>query len=201
MLVASPIEPTHVIHLAVAGLNTLLKVYGRTSKELVYSASASYQDVAELKYDTVKRISDLKIEYPQWEFKTDSDLFADLPLFNSQYENQSIESLETQFAIEKEISSINIVADFINLMSHKSKAFDLVNGRDYINEQTQDSINNSAQRMVKGDNLLTLLRLMVSYMNNHSHPYHGKAAVNDLILQQINAFDLEQIVSDYLRLS
>jgi hypothetical protein len=74
-------------------------------------------------------------------------------------------------------SSINIVADRINLISHDSTspalgASDLGDPEKLISDEAMEKIYQKAHPLPYGDDLVEFLKEFVRVFNEHSHPYH-----------------------------
>lgn len=199
--VIETIPPEYTIKITRIDLRVLIKVINKSTKNITESFSGTYNTKEELIFESKRKINQFQENYPLWEIRTTDDYFDDLPTI---FQNNTRLVVKTVPEEQKAISippSINIVADHINLLSHKTNQYDLTNPDGQINGISQQNINKSSERMVKGDTLLMFLELVRDYINNHVHPYHGVKACNDDIVRKLNEFDLEELVNDYIRIN
>lgn len=100
---------------------------------------------------------------------------------------------------------INVVADKINLISHKdSNRFgELICDRDnLIKEGELDQIMSLLHRAVYGDELIILLKKIVNALATHTHPYSMlPPTIEGTDLADIIDYDYEDIISPNVRLS
>lgn len=97
-------------------------------------------------------------------------------------------------------SSINLVADRINLLSHDSpEVFALSDRKDLITDDEMKTILEKAHPLVYGDDLVAFLQDLVDIIRNHSHSFAGLppsfSAQDEVVLQA----DLNQILSKSVR--
>lgn len=99
-------------------------------------------------------------------------------------------------------SVINVVADKINLISHKDKNyFNLTDQDNLISDINLDSIMEKLHQLPYGDILLEVLQKMRDAIVNHVHAYPGLPACLDQYITTLNATDLNKILSDNVRIS
>lgn len=110
----------------------------------------------------------------------------------------------------KEFGTItNIVSNKINLLTYKggSPTFTLANQENLISDEEMQNILNSAHPLVFGDKLLEFLKLVKIAINNHSHKYLGLSPHSEgqsdtaKAMQQMNEYDLDQILSKNIRIN
>lgn len=79
-------------------------------------------------------------------------------------------------------SSITLVGDRINLLSHDSPTyFDMGDKKDLISDECMDKILDKAHQLPYGDVLIDFLKEFVNVFNTHVHPYNGvKPAIKDI---------------------
>ncbi len=201
IIVQKTLPSKHIIKLTVDDLKVLIKVIDKDSKNLVTSFSKTFENELEMIQLTKQKVLEYQNTYERWEFRSLDERFDELPILfpnNVIFEEQKISSIND---FQQVPSSINIVADNINLLSHRTNKFDLSNTDGQINSNTQLSINNEAQRMVMGENLIEFLSLIRLFLSQHVHPYHGKSPSNTELLEKINSFDLENLLNQYLRIN
>lgn len=108
------------------------------------------------------------------------------------------------------ITTANIVADKINLITHQGSptfrglvkdkspddVIDMFSGK--LNDKVQEQINENTHSIVYGDKLVELLSLIIEFLNSHSHPNPGmgpdlnaRGGVNSN-LEKILKFDLSE---------
>jgi hypothetical protein len=102
-------------------------------------------------------------------------------------------------------SVINIVADKVNIISHKdSNSFgELLADRDnLVKDGELDQIMSLLHRAVYGDELITLLKKIVMALVNHTHPYSMiPPTVKGTELEDIIDYNYEKIISPNVRIS
>ncbi len=110
----------------------------------------------------------------------------------------------------KEFGTItNIVSNKINLLTHKggNPNFTLTNQENLISDEEMQNILSTAHPLVFGDKLLEFLKLMKIAISNHSHKYSGLSPHSEgqsesaKAMQQMNEYDLEQILSKNIRIN
>jgi len=198
--VVEVIPPEYTIKITRIDLKLLIKVIDKRTKQILETFSSTYTNKDTLIFESKQKINEFQANYPLWEIRTVDDYFDDLPTMfpnNTKLVVKNIPQTQEQIIVPP---SINLVADHINILSHKTNQYNLVNPNGQIDDESQQTINKSAQRMVKGDTLLGFLELVRDYINNHVHPYHGVKPCNDDIVKKLNGFDLEELVNDYIRI-
>ena len=102
-------------------------------------------------------------------------------------------------------SVVNVVADKINLISHKDKAQfgeKIKNNEQLVVEEEMDNIMSQLHRAVYGDELITLLKLIIDTIKTHTHPFHQmRPTVEGTSLLELQGYNLEKIVSPNVRIS
>lgn len=100
---------------------------------------------------------------------------------------------------------VNIVADKINLISHKdSNTFgENITDRDELVKYDQmDEIMSNLHRAVYGDELVTLLKLIVNALRTHTHPFSMLPPTEGgTTLEDLADYSYEKILSPNVRLS
>lgn len=103
----------------------------------------------------------------------------------------------------------NIVANKINLLTYKngSPSFTLANQENLISDEEMQNILTTAHPLVFGDKLLEFLKLIKIAVSNHTHKYAGLSPHSEgqsesaKAMQQMNEYDLEQILSKNIRIN
>jgi len=198
--VVEVIPPEYIIKITRISLQILIKVINKRDKGILETFSGTYSDKESLVFASKQKIAEFQSAYPLWEIRATDDYFDDLPTMfpnNTRLVIKNVDAEQSPITIPP---SINIVASHINLLSHSTCMQDITSPDGQITDSAQQDINKRAQRMVNGDGLLGFLELVRSYINNHSHPYHGLKPCNDDIVKKINGFDLESLVNDFIRI-
>jgi hypothetical protein len=111
---------------------------------------------------------------------------------------------------DKEFGTItNIVANKINLLTHKegNPRFNLTNQDNLISDEEMQKILAEAHPLVFGDNLVEFLNLVKAAVSNHTHkypgmtPHAGGSSPTAKVVQDMNQYDLEQILSKNIRIN
>ena len=104
-------------------------------------------------------------------------------------------------------SSINIVADKINLISNNdtsSIVTDNIHGKDeLISDDKLPSIIKELHKVPLGDKLVYLLKIMRGAIMNHVHPWAGMQQCGDWagFIPLLEKYDIDSILSDNVRIS
>ena len=102
-------------------------------------------------------------------------------------------------------SVINIVANRVNIMSNKDANISHdINDKDMlVKEEKMDEIMDSLHQVPMGDKLVELLTLMKDCIMHHVHPWAGMEQCGDWggYINKLNAYDIESILSKYVRIS
>lgn len=99
-------------------------------------------------------------------------------------------------------SSINIVADRINLLSRDSKTFfNLTDQKDLITDETLMKILDEAHPLVYGDELVSFLKQLIEVFRTHTHPFSMKTPSftksDNTVLEQ----NLDEMLSKAVRIN
>lgn len=109
-------------------------------------------------------------------------------------------------ATEREANGlVNLVADRINLISHKDKngAFGtaIADNETMITESQMDEIMAKLHKTVYGDELVKLLRLMINAIANHTHPFPMLPPYYVDSVKNASEYDMNKLLSEYVRIS
>lgn len=99
-------------------------------------------------------------------------------------------------------SSVNVVGNYINLLSHKGNSsgkFVLTNKDNMITNQDQSYINKNTHPIPYGDVLVEFLKIVKNFVSTHVHPYHGVPADPDETVTKLLNFDLNSILNNHIR--
>lgn len=99
-------------------------------------------------------------------------------------------------------SSINLVADRINLLSHDSSdVFNLSDPDDLITDDTMQEILASAHQLPYGDKLVEFLRKFIEVFRTHVHPFPKLPPSLTEPQQNVLATDLQSMLSESIRIN
>lgn len=99
-------------------------------------------------------------------------------------------------------SVANVVADKINLISHKdTNSLPLTDNDELIKTNEMDSIMSQLHQLPYGDILVDVLKKIVSALVNHVHPYPGLPPCKDQYVTTVLGTDLNTILSENVRIS
>ena len=123
--------------------------------------------------------------------------------------NSQIKVLEDEDTPKEYGSVTNIVSNKINLLTHKegSPRFNLTNQDNLISDDEMQKILSEAHPLVFGDKLLEFLKLIKNAIVNHNHKYAGLPPHSEgsstaaKVVQDMNEYDLEQILSKNIRIN
>jgi hypothetical protein len=193
---------SHIILVTTFSNSATIKVIKKVDNSVEEVFSQTYTDENEMVSSIKAKIREFQSKYKKWEFRTTDTRFSSLPTLypnNTKTITEEVDSLDVENSVTIP-STINIVADRINLLSHLSNTYNLNDPDNIIDDNTLIQINEKGQRMVNGDKLVEFLRLLILYVKTHSHSYPGNPPVNDSTTQKISSFNLESLLNDYLRL-
>lgn len=99
-------------------------------------------------------------------------------------------------------STATIVADKINLIGHQSNTPFRVNDKEeLIDDNEMQKILNKAHQLPYGDTLIEFLDLFLKTFSKHVHPYPNMTQCDDGSLKKLIEYDLNQILSDSVRIN
>jgi hypothetical protein len=99
-------------------------------------------------------------------------------------------------------SSINVVSNYINLLSHKGKSsgdFVLTNQDSMITNKDQSFINTNTHPIPYGDVLVEFLGIVKDFVATHTHAYHGMVPDPTESVTNLLNFDLNSILNNNVR--
>lgn len=104
---------------------------------------------------------------------------------------------------KKYATSMNVVADRINLLSHDSSDyFDLNDKKDLISDETMSKIMKEAHPVVYGDELIAYLKKLIRVFETHTHPFaQDPPCLDDSQISAINTAQLDEMVSKSIRVN
>jgi hypothetical protein len=99
-------------------------------------------------------------------------------------------------------SSINMVADKINLLTHNSgNDFTLTDPDELITDDELNRILKEAQSLPYGNKLVLFLEKLIKAFINHTHPMAMKVPVPDVRLEEVKNFNLDSLLSKNIKIS
>ena len=99
-------------------------------------------------------------------------------------------------------SVINLVADKINLISHKDEnSLNLTDKEELIKYSEMDSIMTKLHQLPYGDELVKCLEIIRSAIVNHVHPYPGMPPCSDHYIMDLLGVNFNDILSNHIRIS
>lgn len=104
---------------------------------------------------------------------------------------------------ENESGCVNIVADEINILSHKSeKNFNLNDNADLIKKEDYQKIIEKAHKLPYGDILIEFLQIFIKAMSTHVHAYHGLPPdLTQNELKKLLSYNLSDILAKNIRIN
>jgi hypothetical protein len=99
-------------------------------------------------------------------------------------------------------SIVNVVGDKINLISHKdSNHFNLTDKKELIKTEDLDEIMSKLHQVPYGDVLVEVLNKIIEAITNHVHSYPGNPPCNDQYISTLTSTDVNEILSENVRIS
>jgi len=116
------------------------------------------------------------------------------------FNNRNIGYVQLKDEDNSKKSTVNVVANKINLISHDgSHTYNLTDREELITSETQKEIEERSQSIVYGERLVQFLSLVKDYVTGHVHPYHGLPSDPDLTKINLLKFDLETILNKNIK--
>jgi hypothetical protein len=111
--------------------------------------------------------------------------------------------IQTKFDTSENTGHINIVSDYINLLSHKGiDKFNLSDQNDLINSEEYDKILKKAHQLPFGDILIDFMNIFVRAFATHVHAYAGLPPdLNQIELKTLLEFQTDKILSKNVRIN
>ncbi len=99
-------------------------------------------------------------------------------------------------------SVINVVADKINLISHKdTHCFNLTDQNELIKSSELDKIMSQLHQVPYGDVLVETLKKILTALLSHVHPYPGLPPCVDINIERARGIDFDELLSPNVRIS
>jgi hypothetical protein len=199
------IPPDHLINIFIdTNHNLEITVFLFRDNTIVDSFVGAYSTRESVLSMTKAKIKELQDKYKKWKLlSTDADIQKLQKDFsgNQRFVRKEVEIKEQNEFDQFAGSVINMVAEKINLLSHKSAFnFNLTDPEQMITPEIQLEINSKAHPMVHGDTLYEFLTLVKQYILTHVHPYAGLPADPDEIVQEIRKYDLNNLLDKNIRI-
>lgn len=136
-------------------------------------------------------------------FKKDENLkFNKETISYIQLKNDVVIKEAKNNASEERGTVVNVVANKINLLTHKGSPRFVLNGQDdLISDKELNTILTKSHPMVYGDKLNELLYLFQQFVSSHTHPYPGLPPVQDDNVKTLLNYNLEQLLSQNIRIN
>ena len=111
--------------------------------------------------------------------------------------------MQIKYDTDKGESSINIVSDYINLLSYEGvDKFNLVDPIDLINSDEYANIIKKAHRLPFGDVLIDFMNIFIKAFITHVHAYNGLPPdLSQIELKNLLAYQLDKILSNNIRIN
>lgn len=111
--------------------------------------------------------------------------------------------VQVKYDMSTNKGAINIVSDYINILSHESVTkFDLSNPDSLISDDEYAKIISKAHQLPFGDTLIDFLNLVLKAVATHVHQYAGLPPdLNQTELKDLLAFELDKILSKNIRIN
>jgi hypothetical protein len=199
------IPATHNINITSDSQNRLMiKVIRLSDNFIEENFNQGYASREELISATKRKIKDFQRTYVKWNLNTSEQELASEPTIfpnNQKIVKQQVEDKKANEYDQFAGSVMNLVAEKLNLLSHKSaKNYNLTDPEKQIDDATQLEINSTAHPMVYGDNLVDFLNLLKNVIANHVHPYHGLPTSQDDMVKKLLNFNMESLLDLNIRI-
>ncbi len=199
------IPATHSINITTDAQNRLMiKVVRLSDNFIEENFNQGYASREELIIATKRKIKEFQLQFVKWQLNTSEAELANEPTIfpnNQKTVKQQVEDKKANDYDQFAGSVMNLVAEKINLLSHKSnKNYNLTEPDKQIDDATQLEINSTAHPMVYGDNLVDFLNLLKNVIANHVHPYHGLPTSQDDMVKKLLNFNMDSLLDMNIRL-
>jgi hypothetical protein len=198
------IPPTHIINVFISNTRLEIKVFNFTNNSIVREFNQTYANREQVLLAAKEQITFFQALYPKWKLISIDPEISKLPkdFPNNVRIIQKDEPIKDQNEFDQFAGSvINIVAEKINLLSHKgSNGFKLADPEKMITEDAQLEINTNSHPMVHGDKLVDFLKLVKTFIETHVHPYAGLPTDPDANVKNISNFNLEDLIDKNIRI-
>lgn len=188
------------------------------NKEDVAIVGRGAEDVV-LKYDDTHKISEVDIragirKEGQYYSTSKDDYYANRKNVAGNIMFNEIDPAYIQLKYKTSIATgnkheanslINIVADRINIMSNKDNevSHDLHDNDTLVKMSQIDNVMDRLHQVPKGDVLIDFLKIVKGAILHHVHPWATMEQAGDDpgYIEQLKKYNLEQILSEYVRIS
>lgn len=118
---------------------------------------------------------------------------------------KNYDAYENDYISEKSQTNsvVNVVADKINLVGVGDESVDVsrTNNDSMIHDGDMDKLMSNLHQLPYGDNLANYLKLLRDAILYHVHPYNGMKPVQGDYISRVQFFDINSILSKYVRIS
>ena len=195
--------PLHEIIVTDSGNNVfVIEVKSITTNEIVFTKQIGEQTRDKTVIETRKSFRNLIETYDRYSLNTIIPELSDIPVTfpnASRLVKETVEVKKEKVENTDSGSVINIIATKINLKSHNgTKNLNVTSQPDYIKDTDQIDINSKLHPVAYGDVLVDFLKLMQSFVANHTHPYPNVAPTQKEVEKNILNFDLDSLLSKNL---
>lgn len=111
--------------------------------------------------------------------------------------------IQTKYDRNTNNGVINLVSDYINILSHNGiDKFNLSNPNSLISDDEFNNIIEKAHQLPYGDILIQFMEIFLKAFYTHVHPYAGLPPdSNQIELKKLSEYDLNKILSKYIRIN
>lgn len=198
-LVEVPSE--YIIKVTTIDSSATIKVILKSTGESVDSFSSTYTSDNQMIAGVRSTILGFQAQYPRWELRTILDDLSDMPLMYPNNKKLVRRQVSQKTEARDSPSTINIVADRINLLSHSTNEYDLTDPDSVISPEEMDKILENGYKLVKGDTLVEVLELMRRIALNHVHPYPNMETVKESDVLKLANYDFQTLLNPNIRLA
>ena len=199
------IPPEQIINVFIdTKFNISIKIFAYRNNNLLEEVTEAYSTRESALQAAKNHLQALQAKYLKWQIQTtDPDISKEPKDFsgNQRFVRKEVQIKEQNSLDQFAGSVINIVAEKINLLSHKSgNGYALTDPEKTITPESQLEINTNSHPMVHGDILYEFMSLVRQYILTHVHPYSGLPADPDEIVQAIKNYNLDNLLDKNIRL-
>jgi hypothetical protein len=110
--------------------------------------------------------------------------------------------ISVNFSQDGDVSSINLVGDMINLVTHQGNPImhDLKNGK--VEDRHHKEMDDALHPVPYGDVLVDILGMVIKVLcEEHKHPYNGQPAVKSPLVEKLMTINLETLKSKGVKIN
>lgn len=151
-------------------------------------------DVVEFK----TKIQEKKKDFIKWQIITELIEFKDWQRFYNGYKVTKNVVYSKKVINTDKKSIINLAADKIYLLSHKTVK-NITDNNDLIDNKRQFELDSELESIPKGESLTMLLDLIIKVIVNHTHPFDNLSTTQDTLVKKLLSFDLNTILNTNIK--